>query len=317
MKLSIIIPFYNTEKYISRCIDSILSQTFSDWELILIDDGSTDNCLKLCEEYASRDHRIKILTQRNSGQGAARNYGLKIAKGEFVTFIDSDDVLLDSETFSYAINAFSCGDDIDIVQFPFIKFNDKQTIVQPEKVNTILTSKEDLILHSDVLNMLYPTGSVVKTSPWPKIYRKELFYTVKFPEGIVYEDTYLFCELLSKIRKIVLIEKGLYGNYERINSTTTAPIDSRKAHDRIVVLIKILETLRKYSADKKKISGVYHWILKLIGSFQARLKYEVKFKNLIEQLCSNRFQDVCPHFVSVIGVRKYIYILTLYYRLRL
>lgn len=273
MTLSIIVPFYNTERYISRCIDSILSQTFSDWELILIDDGSSDKSYKLCIDYASKDSRLKVLTQSNAGQGAARNNGLNHCTGDYVTFIDSDDVLLDSNTLLYAMNAFSSLEDIDIVQFPFKKYNEESTIVQPQKKCKILSSKEDFILHSDILNMIQPTDVVLKTSPWPKVYRRELFENIKFPKGIIYEDTYMFCEMLPQIRSIAIIDKGLYGNYERMDSTTTSPMTAKKAHDRVVVLTKVYHTLCEYSKNKKLRRKMLIWLVKIIASFKAlRLK---------------------------------------------
>ena len=89
--LSVIVPVYNVEKYLSRCIDSILSQTFTDFELILVDDGSPDNCGSICDEYAKKDKRIIVIHQQNRGVSSARNKGLDIARGEYVTFVDSDD----------------------------------------------------------------------------------------------------------------------------------------------------------------------------------------------------------------------------------
>src|SRR4051794_29018143 len=92
--ISIIVPVYNTQRYLSRCIDSILKQSYKDLEIILIDDGSTDNSLSVCQEYASRDKRIKVLQKGNGGQGTARNMGLDICKGEYIGFVDSDDYIM-------------------------------------------------------------------------------------------------------------------------------------------------------------------------------------------------------------------------------
>ena len=91
MKVSAIVPVYNVEKYIYRCVDSILNQTFSDFELILVDDGSPDNCPQICDEYAKKDSRIKVIHKENGGLSSARNAGLDIASGEWISFIDSDD----------------------------------------------------------------------------------------------------------------------------------------------------------------------------------------------------------------------------------
>ena len=92
-KISVIVPVFNTEKYISECIDSILAQTFTDWELILVDDGSKDNSGKICDEYATKDSRVRVLHQPNGGVTSARSNGVKNAKGEWITFVDADDTL--------------------------------------------------------------------------------------------------------------------------------------------------------------------------------------------------------------------------------
>ena len=112
--ISIIVPVYNAEKYLRRCIDSILSQSFTDFELILIDDGSTDLSPQICDEYASRDNRIKLIYKKNAGVSAARNDGLDIAQGEFITFVDSDDwvderyleCLYKNKKYNYVIGTF-------------------------------------------------------------------------------------------------------------------------------------------------------------------------------------------------------------------
>ena len=93
MFFSVIVPIYNVEKYLSRCIDSVLSQTFADFELILVDDGSPDNCPEICDKYAQKDHRIKVVHKENAGLGMARNLGVEVATGDFICFIDSDDFI--------------------------------------------------------------------------------------------------------------------------------------------------------------------------------------------------------------------------------
>ena len=91
--ISVIVPVYNVEKYIHRCVDSILDQTFTDFELILVDDGSPDNCPAICDEYAAKDSRVRVIHQKNQGQAAARNYGVSMAKGAWISFVDSDDMI--------------------------------------------------------------------------------------------------------------------------------------------------------------------------------------------------------------------------------
>lgn len=101
--LSVIVPVYKVEKYVERCLNSIIAQTFTNWECIIVDDGSPDNCGKICDEYAQRDSRIKVIHQQNGGLSIARNEGIKLAKGKYLTFIDSDDAI-EPDTFLHYMN---------------------------------------------------------------------------------------------------------------------------------------------------------------------------------------------------------------------
>ena len=115
MKLSIVVPVYNVEQYLHQCIDSILHQTFQDFELILVDDGSPDDCPKICDEYAKNDSRIKVIHKTNGGLSSARNAGLQIARGEYISFIDSDD-FLDPITYTHVFSIFN-KENVDVVIF--------------------------------------------------------------------------------------------------------------------------------------------------------------------------------------------------------
>ncbi|MGN1221355.1 MAG: glycosyltransferase family 2 protein [Candidatus Cryptobacteroides sp.] len=132
--VSVIVPVYNVEPYLAQCVDSILSQTFEDFELLLIDDGSTDASLKICEEYAYRDVRIKCFHKTNGGLSSARNYGLACACGRYVIFIDSDDYLLVNDTFSRLV---SYADDkaLDVLRFDYAAVNDKGDILRQGPVD--------------------------------------------------------------------------------------------------------------------------------------------------------------------------------------
>lgn len=117
--LSIIIPVYNAEKYISSCLNSILNQTYTNIEIIIIDDGSTDSSLKICNTFSQTDHRIKIYHKINGGQSSARNVGLKMAKGKYITFVDADDEI-DTDVYSCNINYLENNESINIIQYPCI-----------------------------------------------------------------------------------------------------------------------------------------------------------------------------------------------------
>ena len=139
--ISIIVPVYNAELYLDRCINSVLNQTYKEFELILIDDGSTDSSLSICYDYASKDSRIVVLSKKNEGAGLARNEGLKIAKGDYIGFVDSDDYIspdMYREMYRKAIE-----NDADIVQCGYLKVDEKDNIIAKSNYqNKIITQDE-------------------------------------------------------------------------------------------------------------------------------------------------------------------------------
>ena len=126
--LSIIVPVYNTEALLNRCIDSVLNQTYSNWELLLVNDGSTDNSLSICQTYAKQDKRIKVFHQSNQGQSVARNHALEQANGELITFLDSDDAVAPT-TYEGGIQSLQNNSECNIVVFPIKSINTKESFI--------------------------------------------------------------------------------------------------------------------------------------------------------------------------------------------
>lgn len=135
--LSIIIPVYQAECFIKRCIDSVLNQTLNDWELILVDDGSPDKSGEICDSYAASDFRITVLHTSNGGLSVARNNGLKIAKAEYIAFVDADDYLLDSNIYSECIEILEENSELDCVQFSYSCVNKANQIIGTHKSSNI------------------------------------------------------------------------------------------------------------------------------------------------------------------------------------
>ena len=201
MKISIIIPVYNAEKYISRCIESVLAQTFTDWELILVDDGSKDSSLSICESFANTNSRIKIISQKNSGPSAARNKGLEIAKGEYICFIDADDwfdkELLKAYTDALTITKW------DIIFQSFIR----ETIDGNELSTVFSTSMDtDAYTKEEIICKLYKEH--VYGWSWCKMFRRYIIekYKIRFDESLnLWEDelfTSQFLKYASSVKTI-------------------------------------------------------------------------------------------------------------------
>ena len=189
MKLSVVIPVYCVEQTLERCLQSICAQTIADMEIILVDDGSTDSCPTLCDQWADKDRRIRVIHKANGGLSDARNAGIDVAKGDLITFVDSDDYLADN-TYSPLLSLM---DDCDILEFSIAN---KLALHDRIYSNTgEYWLKERVYLH---------------TYAWNKIYKRHLFNHIRFPKGKIFEDAYTLPKLLQKANKIRTTSRGFY-----------------------------------------------------------------------------------------------------------
>lgn len=199
--ISIIVPVYNSEKTLHRCVDSILNQTFTDWELLLIDDGSKDKSGEICDEYAAKDYRIKVFHKDNGGVSSARNLGLDNAVGKWITFIDSDDFIND-EIFELLKNIKS-----DLVVFNFLVFKNGQIKKQSKCLEDgfYLNNNQVKVMLEKYIHLL------IFRVPWGKFFRRELIASLRFDINIsVGEDTLFVFEYLKNCRSISVIRKFYY-----------------------------------------------------------------------------------------------------------
>lgn len=199
MKLSIIVPIYNVESTLERCIRSIVQQSFTDFELLLVDDGTPDNSGHIADELASNDERIRVFHKSNGGLSDARNYGIDRAKGEYITFVDSDDELA-PDTLQPLMQVLSEQTDIDILEYPVTerKGRPDEHVFMPE--NRMFESPLEWLAdkgfsHCWVCN---------------KIFRATLFDNVHFKKGKKYEDVYLIGDMLNICHNIVTTQRGMY-----------------------------------------------------------------------------------------------------------
>lgn len=211
--ISIIVPVYKVEKYLKRCIDSVLSQSYSNWEMILVDDGSPDKCPVICDEFSKWDSRIKVIHKINEGQAIARNVGLDIAKGDYVLFLDSDDYI-HSDTLKDMLK-IAMDQDADIVQCSFIRgaLNEFPPITKVQKVQVF-----------DNRSIFY--SRVQKIIVWGKLYRKYLWNGVRMPGGkLNYEDDATTWKLYYRSKRIAFVNTPYFYYFE--NSTSTMAIHSK------------------------------------------------------------------------------------------
>jgi glycosyltransferase involved in cell wall biosynthesis len=201
MKLSIIIPVYRVEATLNRCIESVVTQDDADFELILVDDGSPDKCPQMCDDWAARDQRIKVIHKTNGGLSDARNAGIEIAQGDYLTFIDSDDYIAE-HTFAPLMQTLADRPDIDILEYPIFVFygspKQHRLAFQEERV------------YDDMDDYWYKGQAYLHSYACNKIYRAGLFQDVRYPVGILFEDMHTLPRLLKKAKTVMTTGQGLY-----------------------------------------------------------------------------------------------------------
>lgn len=197
MKLSIVIPVYRVEHTLDRCLRSIAGQSFTDFEVILVDDGSPDGSPEMCDKWAAADSRFTVIHQSNKGLSAARNTGIDRAAGELITFVDSDDYI-GCGTLQEVMEAMPGN---DICEYPVSLFHDSPHQSRLNFEDKVYTKMNSYWLDCQAYRHAYA---------WNKVYRRQLFDGVRYPEGRVFEDVYVLPQLLSKARRVATTSKGLY-----------------------------------------------------------------------------------------------------------
>jgi glycosyltransferase involved in cell wall biosynthesis len=209
-EISVIVPVYKVEPYIHKCVDSILAQTFSDYELILVDDGSPDTCGNICDEYAKKDARIRVIHKENGGLSDARNAGMKIACGEYVIFIDSDDYI-DADMLSYLYENLRKAD-ADMATCGIYEVYADRIEKQEEEPEFVCSGEEAFrcILR----------GHTIRGEIWNKLIKRSCISDLEFPKGKLYEDIFYTVDMMQRIKKVAVGTKPKYYYLHRSDSIT-------------------------------------------------------------------------------------------------
>ena len=245
--ISVIVPIYQTEEYLPRCLDSLQRQSLTNIELLLINDGSTDKCGKICEDYAAKDKRFKVFHQKHAGPSVARNLGICMAAGDYLMFADSDDWVHED----FCKDAYECAVryQADLVMFQ------EQYIKNPKVFNLIkcLTKSSCKVVSKpryEAMDLLLrPSGQHVMT----KLYRKELFKNISFPPGCLYEDVGTTYKIIWQASRIYYLNKVLYYHSYRAGSITTLKTE-KSLNDMIKMFMQQYHDLAAwgYPTDKSE-----------------------------------------------------------------
>lgn len=234
-KISIIVPVYKVEKYLNKCIESILNQTFKDFELILVDDGSPDKCGQICDEYAKKDNRVIVIHKENGGQATARNVALDIARGDYIGFVDSDD-WIDCDMYEL-LYGLCIDNNCDISNCSSrIYFKDK----------TRVNGGHKLVVHNTQESMeVLLKGDLYDECLWTKLIKRTLLEDIRIPVGIAYEDTAFMYRVVDKAKRVCCIGEAKYNYIKRDDSTMDRAIKDIK-----IDAVLVYEEMYKFIEEK-------------------------------------------------------------------
>ncbi len=293
MKISVIIPIYNVEKYLIRCLKSIVNQTLKEIEIILVNDGSTDNSNKICSDFAINDSRIRIINKKNGGLSDARNFGLEVATGDYISFIDSDDYVDLSMLESMCELALKYN--VDIVTCNLVKVNELneefKKLPQSNVVNNYIDLKKDFSYFGEM-----------SCFACNKLFKKELFLNQRFKKGLHFEDIELIPKLILESKKIIHSNNYFYKYFERQDSIsksyTRKGLDIFKAIENVTSTFKI----SNYNYEVNELKRFQ--ILQGFYSFLAYVAY-VKDKELKQEMLSILNNKIKEYSISRIDILKY------------
>ena len=239
--ISVIVPVYNVENYLKKCLESITNQTYKNLEIILIDDGSTDNSGKICDEYAGKDNRIKVVHKINGGLSDARNAGLEIAKGEYIGFVDSDDYIAE-DMYEFLYN-LAVDNALDVSMCASCNEYEDGRIELPKNFETVMLDEKEKIIENLFINKSGGTA----ISVWSKLFKKTVLQNCKFYSGKTSEDVFFILKWIENTKKFGRSSEVKYYYVQRTQSIT----------HQVLYTPKILEVVEAYLLNLDIISKKY------------------------------------------------------------
>uniref|UniRef100_UPI0040282AFB glycosyltransferase family 2 protein n=1 Tax=Anaerostipes hadrus TaxID=649756 RepID=UPI0040282AFB len=289
-KISVIIPVYNVEKYLDKCIESVVRQTYQNIEIILVNDGSLDNSGQICDKWAKNDKRIRVIHKENGGLSDARNFGIDIAQGKFITFVDSDDYIsLEYIEYLHQILIGNCADIACCDTKIFFENNTECNERNIREDNVKKFTKQEAFTQ-----MLYEKE--LTNSAWGKLYKKSLFNNIRFPKGKIYEDMFTTYKLIFRSRCIVKSERKLY-HYLIREDSILGTVNVKKQLDMVEAAEEMLDFAIKNASSSIKAATYRVSIssIMVIAHCQVinRNKYEEQIKtNLWNNIKGNRIKII-------------------------
>lgn len=245
--LSIIVPVYNVEKYLKKCLDSILTQGFNDFELILVNDGSTDDSLRICRQYETKDTRVVVIDKPNGGLSSARNSGLSVVRGNYISFIDSDD-FISADFYEANMKFLMQNTNVDMMILPYCKYSDKEKVFYKDDSRVLCN-------RSDVLDYLF--SEKYNCAVWRCIYKSDVFLYPRFTEGRLFEDAYILPEIAQHVSALAVSETGCYYYVVRTGSICNSNYSLKKCTQQLDAFKKMQDYCITMHLDSKVFAHYY------------------------------------------------------------
>ncbi|MCE2612432.1 glycosyltransferase [Flavobacteriaceae bacterium D16] len=284
--ISVIVPVYNVQDYLKNCVESILCQSYTNIELILINDGSQDNSPQICDEFKKNDCRVIVVHKINEGQGSARNVGLKTATGDLICFVDSDDWINSSIFFETIVGIF-LSNEVDIVEYDFSSF-ERKTVVPSDLIKSKTTKKLYKEDREETLSRIIKNG---RFAVWPRVYKKSVLSNITFNENKVAEDVYYTLNIFQNQVATIYIKQPFY-NYRPIFHGVSRGIYTKNHFESIRASEYLVKKIEEEENTELKIIAYEHFLKKLLTHY-SRINYNKKvdsdyvlrreIKNLISQ----------------------------------
>lgn len=271
--ISVIVPVYNVKPYLSECVNSVLRQSYNKFELILVDDGSADGSGEMCDKFSEDDERIKALHIKNGGPSSARNAGVKAAKGEYISFVDSDDMV--SEDYLKVLYENAVNFDADVSMCRYVTFKNGEQPDEPNKEN-----KPSLQDKEGMYNLLTEIGPQCRSTHlvvvWNKLIRRETAEKISFPDGRWHEDEFYVNYLMENAERFVETPAELYFYRKRPDSIVGENNRSSRRHLDLIEAFRERTALYKRACSKelyKKVKAAYYETIKI--QFKTYVKFRI------------------------------------------
>ena len=317
--LSIITPVYNVETYLDRCVQSILSQSYSNIELILIDDGSTDASPLLCDKWKEKDDRVVVIHKENGGVSSARNAGLEIFKGDYLTFVDPDDFIA-PDTYGINMDYLQHHTEVDILQYPYCNYYREEEKEEYHRPSSTLFQDTEQIFKN------WWSGTPLEYVIWNKIYKRNIWSDVRFAIGRTSEDTCLVPEFVKRAEIVYISESGLYYYQRSRKDSYTYKYDFKKHMDLFyahTLIYKCFELFPNMSSEK--VLAFTRFYRRLITAKQTAPTIDISdyliivkeyFPTWREILCSHNTDKLWLSVAKVLGANLFVGIFLSYLKIK-